>query len=229
MRHQAQAVALGSGPAQHRVALLRFQVGPAHAEGFGPVIEIVKGVVDVITRPDRIDGRTSPFDPVVEGEVGRVMDASGLLHGRADDQAAASGDDGRSARLGVFLERNGARSGLPRLDAGRNAGGAGANQCDSVWYCMTLFIRAGRRSPPLVRLNSGSNRTRTRMMITNDPDQSNTAVSVAVPIAAKAAAEPTKQKDDKNNEQDRSKRHGFPFFGLAVLPKLSSNARCANG
>ena len=73
--HQAQTVALGPGPAQHGVALLDFHVDPLHAEAFGPVIEIVEGVLDVVAGPDHVGRRTSPLDPVLEGQVGRVVDA----------------------------------------------------------------------------------------------------------------------------------------------------------
>jgi hypothetical protein len=96
----------------------------------------------------------------------------------------------------------------------------------SVRYCMTLlFALACFAAVTLNPVQKDQDEDDDH----NDPDQSNTPVSIAVPIAAKAAAEPAKQKDDKNNEQDRSKRHGFPLPGLAFLPKLISNARCANG
>src|SRR5262249_54399223 len=77
--HQAQAAALGPRPAQRGVAFLGFEVGPLHAEAFGPVVEIVERVLDIVTGPDRVGRRTSPFDPVLEGEVGRVMNTVLLL------------------------------------------------------------------------------------------------------------------------------------------------------
>ena len=94
------------------------------------MIEIVQGVLDVVAGPDRVGRRTSPRDPVLEGQVGRVVDAVLLLQRRADDQAAAAGDDGRAAGLGVLLEGDGARSGIAGLDAGRHAGAARANDRD---------------------------------------------------------------------------------------------------
>ena len=58
------------------------------------------------------------------------MDAVLRLQWRPDDQAAASGDDGRTAELGVLLERDGARSCIKGLDAGCHAGAACANDRD---------------------------------------------------------------------------------------------------
>ena len=128
--HQAEPVALGPGPAQHGVALLDFHVDPLHAEAFGPVIEIVQGVLDVVAGPDHVGRRTAPRDPVLEGQVGRVVDAVLLLQRRADDQAAAAGDDGRTAGLGALLEGDGARSCIAGLDAGRHTGAARADDGD---------------------------------------------------------------------------------------------------
>ena len=53
-----------------------------------------------------------------------------LLQRRADDQAAAAGDDGRTAGLGALLEGDGARACFACLDAGRDAGAARANDGD---------------------------------------------------------------------------------------------------
>ena len=154
--HQAQPVALGPGPAQHGVAFLDFQVDPLHAHAFGPVIEIVQGVLDVVAGPDFVGRRTAPRDPVVEGEVGGVMDAVLLLQRRSDDQAAAAGDDGRTARLGAFLEGDGAGSGLARLDACRHTGGTRANDGDiglvlrdtCHWQKRPVCKRDGRGASP---------------------------------------------------------------------------------
>ena len=52
------------------------------------------------------------------------------LQRRADDQAAAAGDDGRTAGLGALLEGDGARARIARLDAGRHTGAAGADDRD---------------------------------------------------------------------------------------------------
>src|SRR5262249_6085718 len=67
--HQAQAVELGPRPAQRGVAFLGFEVDPLHAEAFGPVVEIVERVLDIVTGPDRVGRRTSPFDPILEGKI----------------------------------------------------------------------------------------------------------------------------------------------------------------
>jgi hypothetical protein len=125
--HQAQAVAIRPGPAQHRVALLDLQIDPFHAERLGPVIEVVERMLDVIAGPDLVGRRTAPCDPVLERQVGRVLDAVLLLQWRSDDQAAAAGDNGRAAKLGALLECDGARPRVAGLDAGRHAGAAGAN------------------------------------------------------------------------------------------------------
>ena len=77
MSHQAQTVALGPGPAHYGVAFLDFEIDPLHAEAFGPVIEIVEGVFNVVAGPDRVDRRPPPVDPVLESEVGRAMDNRG--------------------------------------------------------------------------------------------------------------------------------------------------------
>ena len=53
-----------------------------------------------------------------------------LLQRRADDQAAAAGDDGRAARLGAVLEGDDARPGVAGLDARRHTGAARANDGD---------------------------------------------------------------------------------------------------
>ena len=128
--HQAETIALGPGPAVHGVALLDLHVDPLHAEAFGPVIEIMQRVLDVVTGPDHVGRRTAPRDPVLEGQVGGVVDAVLPLQRRPDDQAAAAGDDGRAARLGVVLEGDGARSGIAGLDAGRHTGGTRADDGD---------------------------------------------------------------------------------------------------
>src|SRR5262249_38444552 len=125
--HQALAVALGARPAQHRVPLLDLEVDPFRAEALGPMIEIVQRVLDVVAGPDLVGRRAAPRDPVAEGEVRRIVDAMLLLQRRADDQAAAARDDRRAAGLAVALERDRAGAGVARLDAGRNAGGAGAD------------------------------------------------------------------------------------------------------
>ena len=128
--HQAQTVVLGPGPALHGVALLDFHVDPLHAEAFGPVIEIVEAVLDVVAGPDHVGRRTSPLDPVLEGQVGRVVDAVLRLQWRPDDQAAASGDDGRTAELGILLEHDGARACIKGLDASCHTGAACPNDRD---------------------------------------------------------------------------------------------------
>jgi hypothetical protein len=128
--HQAQTVALGPGPAPHGVAFLGFEVDPLHAEAFGPVVEIVERVLDVVAGPDRVGRRTSPFDPVLEGQVGCVMDAVLQLQWRSDDQTATSGYDGRTAGFGALLEGDGARSRIASLDAGRHTGAACTNDRD---------------------------------------------------------------------------------------------------
>ena len=125
--HQAQTVALGPRPAQHGVAFLGFEVDPPHAEAFGPVVEIVERVLDVVAGPDRVGRRTSPFDPVLEGQVGCILDTVLLLQWRSDDQTATSGDDGRTAGFGALLEGDGARSRIAGLDTGRHTGPACAN------------------------------------------------------------------------------------------------------
>src|ERR1700716_2224661 len=107
-----------------------FHVDPLHAEAFGPVIEIVEAVLDVVAGPDQVGRRTSPLDPVLEGQVGRVVDAVVRLQWGADDPAAASGDDGCTTELGVLLEGDGARSCITGLDAGCHTGAACTNDRD---------------------------------------------------------------------------------------------------
>ena len=150
MGHQAETVALGPGPAQHRVALLHFQVGPASRRGLRPSDRDRAGCARCSSAPRR--RRPTDLPTSIQSSKAR----SGvswmpfcLLQRRADDQAAASGDDGRSAGLGVFLERDGARSGIPRLDAGRNAGGARANDRDVGLVLHDTLIRAGCALPLL--------------------------------------------------------------------------------
>jgi hypothetical protein len=58
------------------------------------------------------------------------VDAVLLLQRRADDQAAAARDDGRAAELGVLFENEDARARVARLDAGRDARAAGADDRD---------------------------------------------------------------------------------------------------
>ena len=128
--HQAQTVALGPGPALHGVALLDFHVDPLHAQAFGPVIEVMEAVLDVVAGPDHVGRRTSPLDPVVERQVRRVADAVLRLQRRPDDQAAASGDNGRPAGLGVLLEHDGARSCITGLDARCHTGAPCPNDRD---------------------------------------------------------------------------------------------------
>ena len=127
MRHQAEAVAVASCPAHHRVAFLLLQVGPCGAQAFGPVIEIVQTVLDVVARPHLVGRRTAPTHPIVERQVRRVVDAVLFLQRRTDDQAAAARDDGGAARFGVLLECDGASTGVARLNAGRNAGTSAPN------------------------------------------------------------------------------------------------------
>ena len=94
------------------------------------MIEIVEAVLDVEPGPDHVGRWTSPLDPVLEGQVGRVVDAVLRLQRRPDDQAAASRDDRCTAELGVLLEDDGARSCIKGLDAGCHAGGACPNDRD---------------------------------------------------------------------------------------------------
>ena len=94
------------------------------------MIEIVEAVLDVVAGPDHVGRRASPLDPVLEGQVGRVVDTVLRLQWRPDDQAAASGDDGCAAELGVLLEDDGARSGITGLDAGGHTGAACTNDRD---------------------------------------------------------------------------------------------------
>jgi hypothetical protein len=130
LRRQSKTAALRPRPAQHRVALLEFQISPFHAEPFGPVIKIVQTVLDVIARPDRIGGCAAPRDPVAEGKIGGIMNATVLLQRRAYDQAAAAGCNRGAAGLGIHLEGDGARTCVARLDAGRHAGAARADDGD---------------------------------------------------------------------------------------------------
>jgi hypothetical protein len=58
------------------------------------------------------------------------MDPVLLLQWRSDNQAAASGDDGRTAGFGALLEDDGVRSCIAGLDAGRYTGAACANDRD---------------------------------------------------------------------------------------------------
>ena len=110
------ARAAGLGPADHRVALLRFHVRPFDPQPLGPEVEIVERVLDVVARPDGIGGGAAPPHPVGEGEVGAVLDTPLALQRRIDDQAAAARDDRRSAGLRGHLEGGRPRAGFAGLD-----------------------------------------------------------------------------------------------------------------
>ena len=107
-------------PAVHAVAFLEFQVHPPDAVTFGPVIEIMQRVLDVVTGPDRIGRRTSPFHPVIEGEIRRVVDAVLLLQRRADDAAATAGNCGGPTAFTRLFQNDGFAARASDFDSRRN-------------------------------------------------------------------------------------------------------------
>src|SRR5262249_5787581 len=96
-RHETQAVAIRTMPAEHAFAFLELEVDPLRAVPFRPEIEIVQRVLDVVAGPRLVGIPAAPCDPVLERQLGRVADPQGFLPWRPHDEAAAAGGRGGSA------------------------------------------------------------------------------------------------------------------------------------
>ena len=87
-------------------------------------------MLDVVSGPHLVDAWAAPFNPVVEGQVGRVVDAVFLLQRRPDNTTAATGNDGRATWLGGHFEGNRPCAGVAGIDSSRDAGTARTNNRD---------------------------------------------------------------------------------------------------
>src|SRR4029078_3658667 len=102
LRHQTEPVVIRAMPAINAVSFLDFHVDPFHTAAFSPVIQIMERVLEIKTGPDLVSRSLSPFDPIVKGQIGGIVDALGFLQGSSDDAATASGDSG-SAAAGIRM------------------------------------------------------------------------------------------------------------------------------
>ena len=136
------------GPADHRVALLRLHVGPLDAKPLRPEIEVVERVLDIVARPDRIGRRPAPAHPVVEGQVGAVLDPLRALQRRIHDQTAAARDDRRAARPRRELEGDRPRAGFAGLDPGGHSRSAGPHDGHIGLETPDTHFFQSRHNPP---------------------------------------------------------------------------------
>src|SRR4029434_11059789 len=93
-------------PAEHAIAFLKFHVDPLCATAFGPVIKVMKSVLEIKSRPQFVGGAWPPLDQIFEGEIGGIFNALGFLQRRSDNAAAPARNSGRSAaRISLLQNR----------------------------------------------------------------------------------------------------------------------------
>src|SRR3954452_5018824 len=107
-------------PAVDTVSFLDFHIDPFNTAAFSPVIQIVKRVLEIKTRPDLVSRSLSPFDPSAEGQVGCVVNSLGFLQRSSHDAATAAGDRGSAAAGIRMLEDEHTSSRPSLLDCGGN-------------------------------------------------------------------------------------------------------------
>src|SRR5207249_8161350 len=71
-RHEAETVIVGPVPAHHTIALLKLHIGPFYAAALGPVIKVMKRMLEIKSCPYLVGGTLSPLHPILEGDVWRV-------------------------------------------------------------------------------------------------------------------------------------------------------------
>jgi len=141
---QSGARAPGDVEARHRVAVPGGQVaaalGPsggreeAHALVVQPLALLAGGELDICLGPSPRPGVLGAVEaggaqPVLEGQLGRVLDADPALLGAVDEEQSAEGPEGLPAErgLGLLVEEDHAPAGVGQLGRGDEPGQAGAD------------------------------------------------------------------------------------------------------
>src|SRR5712692_3746483 len=126
-RHESQAVVFGPVPTVHAIAFLKLHVSPLGTTALGPVIKVMKRMLEVKPCPHFIGCATSPFNPIYEGHVRRVVNALCLLQRCSDNAASAAGNSGRSATRISLFQYDGLASGPGNFDGSGNPRAAAAD------------------------------------------------------------------------------------------------------
>jgi hypothetical protein len=124
---EAAAAALGMVPAGHRVALLLVQSIPLDSPVLPPLEQLPVAVLDIESDPNLVRRPLAEANPIVEGQIGRILDPLGPLQLGPHQAATAAGDGRRAAQRSLLLQHYHFGSRFSGLDAGRHPRAPRAN------------------------------------------------------------------------------------------------------